>query len=64
MTVTGTVNIRDDHGRLRAEAEFPVRLARFRIQTPQYLGVGVAEEVQVRVQFDVVRAGEQQTGRR
>lgn len=62
LPVTGKVTIHDDHGKLRAEAEFPVRLARFGIQSPQYLGVGVTEEVRVRVQFDVLRSGAQQAG--
>jgi polyisoprenoid-binding protein YceI len=62
LPVAGKVTIREDHGKLRAEAEFPVRLARFGIQSPQYLGVGVTEEVRVRVQFDVLRSGDQQAG--
>jgi len=59
-----TISIRDDHGKWRAEAEFPVRLARFRIQTPQYLGVGVTDEVRVRIQFDILRSASQLAGAR
>jgi len=64
LPVNGTISIRDDHGKWRAEAEFPVRLARFRIQTPQYLGVGVTDEVRVRIQFDILRSASQLAGAR
>jgi hypothetical protein len=37
---------------LRLEATFPVQIADYGIPDPRYLGVGVRNEVTVRVSFD------------
>ena len=40
----------------RVEATFPVRISDYAIPDPTYLGVGVKNEVQVRVHFTVAPA--------
>lgn len=47
--VRGQAEIRRDGGSARVEAAFPVVLADFGIEKPRYLGVGVRDEVQVKV---------------
>ena len=47
--IAGQVQIRRDGTSVRVEATFPVTLADYGIAKPQYLGVGVKSEVQVRV---------------
>ena len=54
--VSGTATIRPDGPGYRVEANFPVRISDFQIPDPTYLGVGVKNEVQVRVHFTVVPA--------
>ena len=51
--VTGTAEIRQEDGRARVEAQFPVRVSDFQIPKPSYLGVGVRDEVQVKVSMTV-----------
>ena len=51
--IAGQVQIRRSRSAVRAEASFPVTLADYGIAKPQYLGVGVKNEVQVRVTFDL-----------
>jgi hypothetical protein len=53
--ITGQAEIRREGSAIRVEASFPVILADYGIPKPQYLGVGVKTEVQVRV-FLVLRA--------
>jgi polyisoprenoid-binding protein YceI len=50
--VTGTAQIRPEGGGYRMEATFPVKIADFQIPDPTYLGVGVADEVVVRVNLN------------
>jgi polyisoprenoid-binding protein YceI len=47
--VKGQADIRRDGGGVRVEASFPLTLADYGIPKPQYLGVGVRNEVQVKV---------------
>jgi polyisoprenoid-binding protein YceI len=54
--VTGTAEIKPDRGGYRMEASFPVKVADFQIPEPTYLGVGVADEVIVRVNLNAVPA--------
>lgn len=49
--VSGRVSIRQQGTDVYVEASFPVRLSEFGIPAPRYLGVGVKEEVSVRVAF-------------
>ena len=51
--VSGQSEIRRDGTSLRIEATFPVTLADYGIPKPQYLGVGVKSEVQVKVNMAV-----------
>ena len=54
--VAGTPTLQDTRDGLRVEAEFPLRLAEFAIAEPTYLGVGVTQDVRVRVLLNVSRA--------
>jgi polyisoprenoid-binding protein YceI len=49
--VTGSADIRRVGSSVRVDAAFPVTLADYGIPKPQYLGVGVRSEVQVKVSF-------------
>jgi len=55
--VTGTATIKPNGDGYRVEANFPVRISEFEIPDPTYLGVGVKDQVQVRVNFTVAPAG-------
>jgi hypothetical protein len=52
--VRGDARISRDAGRVRVEAGFPVVLTDHEIAKPRYLGVGVRDQVQVRVRFEAV----------
>jgi len=56
--VKGQAQIRREGKGVRVEASFPLALADFGIAKPQYLGVGVKSEVQVKVSFVAVAAEE------
>jgi hypothetical protein len=50
--VRGDARLSRDAGGVRVEASFPVVLAEHAIAKPRYLGVGVRDQVQVRVRFE------------
>jgi polyisoprenoid-binding protein YceI len=54
--VTGSAEIKPTSTGYRVEATFPLRTAEFGIPEPTYLGVGVKDEVQVRVNFVAARS--------
>ena len=54
-TVTGEVDVRRAGGGLRVKASFGLDVSDYGIAKPRYLGVGVANTVQVEVAFDVSR---------
>jgi polyisoprenoid-binding protein YceI len=47
--VTGEAEIRQDNDGVRVQAQFPVRVSEFQIPKPSYLGVGVRDEILVKV---------------
>jgi len=49
--VAGRARITRSGGDVRVEATFPLTLADFEIAEPRYLGVGVKDQVQVKVKF-------------
>lgn len=49
--VSGQARVTRSGGDVRVEASFPVTLQDFGITEPRYLGVGVKDQVQVRVKF-------------
>jgi polyisoprenoid-binding protein YceI len=55
--VSGDAEVRRDPGSTRVLASFPVALEDYGIAKPQYLGVGVKSEVQVKVSLVAVRVG-------
>ena len=50
-TITGRAEIHRSPTSVRVEANFPVTLADYGIAKPQYLGIGVKNQVQVKVAF-------------
>lgn len=54
--VSGTANIVPNGGGYRLDASFPVRISEFKIPEPTYLGVGVTDEVVVRVNLSAAPA--------
>ena len=54
-TVRGAVDVRRASGGARVKASFRLDLRDYGIAKPRYLGVGVADTVQVEVVFDVSR---------
>ena len=51
VTGTSTVRRRSD-GMTHVDAEFPLKVSEFEIPKPTYLGVGVRDEIQVKVAFN------------
>jgi polyisoprenoid-binding protein YceI len=49
--VTGTAQIQKEGAELRAEANFPLSLSDFGIEPPEYLGVGVANKLLVKIRL-------------
>jgi YceI-like domain len=49
--VAGSATVRQEGSGVRVEASFPVSVAEFGIEKPQYLGVGVKDQVTVTVSF-------------
>jgi polyisoprenoid-binding protein YceI len=47
--IAGEATVRRDGGAVRVEASFPVSVSEFGIEKPQYLGVGVTDQVTVKV---------------
>jgi hypothetical protein len=54
--VAGEVQVRRNGSSRHAEVTFPVKISEYGIAKPQYLGVGVKNEVIVRVTFDLLPA--------
>ena len=52
-TVSGLVVLARQGGGYSVEAEFPVRVSEFNIPKPSYLGVGVQDEVRVKISLTV-----------
>jgi len=56
-SVSGDTRIEPHPNGRRVEAEFAISLSSFEIPPPRYLGIGVQDEVRVRVNFVAVEAG-------
>jgi polyisoprenoid-binding protein YceI len=54
--VTGDAVVRRQGTNLQVEASFTVRLSEFQIPEPRYLGVGVRDQVSIRVTFTALSA--------
>jgi polyisoprenoid-binding protein YceI len=52
--VSGVADVQQRGGHLRVQAQFPIRVSEFRIPAPTYLGVGVRDEIQVKVTLTAV----------
>ena len=57
QTVAGEAELSRRDAGIRVQAAFSLSLEAFDIPPPRYLGVGVRDEVRVRVTFDAVRGG-------
>jgi polyisoprenoid-binding protein YceI len=62
--VSGTAAIKEQDGRLRVQAQFPLKVSEFEIPKPTYLGVGVRDEIQVKVNMTVLPGAMTQTASR
>jgi polyisoprenoid-binding protein YceI len=62
--ITGTAELKQQDGRMKVQAEFPVAVSDFQIPKPSYLGVGVKEVVQVKVSLTAVPVAAATTARR
>jgi len=51
--VTGTADVQQRDGRIRVQAQFPIKVSSFQIPKPTYLGVGVKDEIQIKVVLTV-----------
>ena len=57
--VTGAAELQQKDGKIRVQAQFPVKVSEFEIPAPTYLGVGVKDEIQIKVSLMAVPAGGQ-----
>ena len=55
--VTGAAELQQKDGKVRVQAQFSVKVSEFEIPAPTYLGVGVRDEIQVKVSLLAVRTG-------
>ena len=55
--VSGAAELQQKDGKIRVQAQFPVKVSEFEIPAPTYLGVGVRDEIQVKVSLLAVRTG-------
>jgi polyisoprenoid-binding protein YceI len=55
--VTGAAELQQRDGSIRVQAQFPVKVSDFEIPAPTYLGVGVRDEIQIKVSMMAVRTG-------
>src|SRR5712691_11078444 len=55
--VTGVADIQPQGAGYRVEATFPVRISEFQIPEPTYLGVGVKDEITIRVRLNAEPVG-------
>jgi polyisoprenoid-binding protein YceI len=62
--ISGTAELKEQSGRIRVQAEFPLSVSQFAIPQPTYLGVGVKDQIQVKVMMTAEPAPTQTTGRR
>jgi polyisoprenoid-binding protein YceI len=54
--ITGTADVQQKDGRIRVQARFSLKVSDFHITAPMYLGVGVRDEIQVKVNLTAVPA--------
>jgi polyisoprenoid-binding protein YceI len=54
--VTGAAELQQKDGSIRVQAQFPVKVSEFEIPAPTYLGVGVRDEIQIKVSMMAVPA--------
>lgn len=47
--VTGTATLERKDGGYKVQAEFPVRVSEYKIAKPSYLGVGVQDEIRIKI---------------
>jgi len=51
--VIGTAELQSRDGKIRVQAQFPIKVSAFQIPKPTYLGVGVRDELQIKVVMTV-----------
>ena len=58
QAVTGIAELHQRDGRIRVQAQFPIKVSAFQIPKPTYLGIGVRDEIQVKVVMTVEPAAD------
>jgi polyisoprenoid-binding protein YceI len=61
--IAGQLQIRREPSSIRVDAAFPLMLTDYGIAKPQYLGVGVRNEIQIRATFDLTPSAATVTSR-
>jgi polyisoprenoid-binding protein YceI len=59
--ISGTAALKEQDGRIRVQAQFPLKVSEFEIPKPSYLGVGVRDEIEIKVSMTVVPGAVTQT---
>jgi polyisoprenoid-binding protein YceI len=62
--VSGSAELQRQGDRIRVQAQFPISVSNFAIAKPAYLGVGVTDEIEIKVTLMVEPAPAATTGRR
>lgn len=52
--VTGTAKVRDDGGAKRFEAEWTIKLSDYNVTIPQFAGISVADQVEIRADVKAI----------
>jgi polyisoprenoid-binding protein YceI len=61
--ISGTAEVKEQSGRIRVQAQFPLSVSEFAIPQPTYLGVGVKDQLEVKVTMTAEPAPTQTSGR-
>ena len=54
--ITGSATLERRDGGYSVQAEFPVRVSEYKITKPTYLGIGVQDEIRIKVSLTVLPA--------
>lgn len=59
--ISGTAAMKEQDGRIRVQAQFPLKVSEFEIPKPSYLGVGMRDEIEIKVNMTVIPGALMQT---
>ena len=55
--IAGTADLQRKNGAIRVQAQFPIKVSEYQISKPTYLGVGVRDEIQIKVTLTAEPSG-------